>query len=254
MRALLYPSASSLTFGTTRLVVEPRDGFGLIITGDSQGTPAYLDAILGAPPQREAFFSLVDQVGLVVCRNLDIHPKPYRPVGGRRSQRRLSQGEFFHHDGCSTPTKPRIVEIRCPDQRCVRTMATATAPFADVVRAMLCELPKGQRRSEGLADWARAAELGEPLGAALELVQGRVNRVLRQFKAESARSYFLGVDHRCGAFFEPWTLRESRFMANNNDGLTVQHRRACHPPWAPGTPNGHLLKRWPNEELAATVV
>lgn len=239
-----------LAFGPGRLAA---GGLGLIFEGPSGSVPAgctpYLDEVLADPHTREAFFSLVDHHGLVVCRNLALSSAPYRKVGGRRSQRRMSQGEYYHHDGCSTPTKPRVVEIRCPPQRVVRTMATSVARFPDVVRAMLLTLPESLRRGGGLHDYALAVAQGEPLDADWDHVQGILNRVVRQLPAEEGRAYFRDVDERAGAFFEPWTLGESRFMANSNPSSTVQHRRACHPPWRPGTPNGGLLKRWPNEEL-----
>lgn len=228
-------------------------GLGLVFEGptevvDGQTTP-YLDGVLQDPALREAFFSLVDEHGLIVCRHLAIDPAPYRPVGGKRSQCRMSQGEFYHHDGCSTPTKPRIVEIRCPPQHVVRTMATSIARFHDVVSAMLLELSPALRRSGGLEDHAAAVARGGSPSGPWDQVQGIVNRVIRQLPAEEGRAYFQRVDLRAGAFFEPWALGESRFMANSNPQATVQHRRACHPPWRPGTPNGGLLKRWPNEEL-----
>jgi hypothetical protein len=44
-------------------------------------------------------------------------------------------------------------------------------------------------------------------------------------------------------------LGESRFIANANSGVTMQHRRAYQAPHTGGVANGHLVKRWPNEEL-----
>jgi hypothetical protein len=244
---------SSVLLGSTRLRLQPWEGFGVIVDGPDglpEGTrSAYLDAILAEAESREAFFSWVDRVGLVVCRNLEIDPTPYRRVGGRHTHGRLSQGEYFHHDGCSTPTRPRVVEIRCPPQEFVRSMRTATAPFPDVAVAMLRELPVGLRRLDQLAGWRTALVAGEPLEVDWEVVQGTINRAIRQLPAETARGWFRDVDRAAGAFVAPWTLGESRFMANENPARTVQHRRALHPPWQPGMPNGHLLKRWPAEEI-----
>jgi len=115
-------------------------------------------------------------------------------------------------------------------------------------------LPPGKRRGGGLDRFADALLAGEPIGAPWDHIQGVVNRVIRQLRAEDARAYFRDVDAHVGAFVEPWTFSESRFMANENEHATVQHRRACHPPYQPGTPNGQLLKRWPNEELRGDVV
>ena len=218
-------------------IVEPHDG-----------RPArYLDATFADPAAKEAFFQWVDRAGLVVCRGLLHNDHGYRPVGGKRSQRRLSQGEFFHHDGCSAPEPPRIVEIRCPPQTVVRSMATAIAPFPAVVASMLLVLSPGRRRHGGLDRYADAVSAGERPDAGWDHVQGLVNRVIRQLRAEDARAYFRDVDLHAGAFVEPWTFAESRFIANGNPVATMQHRRACHPPYRPGTPIGQLLKRWPCE-------
>ncbi len=246
----MHASAESFILGPSRVIVSGWDGLGLVIEGPADGTPRnYLDAVFDDASAREAFFSLVDTHGLVVCKNLDLDPEPYRFVGGNRGQGKLSQGEYFHHDGCSTPIKPRINEIRCPDQRVVRTMLTSIAPFPEVVTAMLLELPTFWMRDERLRGWREIAQAGEPLGVDPKAMQGRLNRAVRALNPEDARGFFMAVDQRVGAYAEPWSMSESRFMANDNPVVTVQHRRACYLPWAPGTPNGHLLKRWPAEEL-----
>ncbi|MGS0758348.1 hypothetical protein ACVBEH_28775, partial [Roseateles sp. GG27B] len=46
-----------------------------------------------------------------------------------------------------------------------------------------------------------------------------------------------------------WQLGESRLIANANASLTMQHRRAYQEVNRVGVANGHLVKRWPNEEL-----
>ena len=205
-----------------------------------------------APERREAFFSLVGRVGLVVVRGVHADPSRYRDVRGRSSRGRLSQGEYFHHDGCSGPTKPRVVEIRCPFQSVQRTVATATAPFPDTVYAMLRELPASMRDAAELRPWREqlAAEDALP-SATFDLVQGLVTRAVRRgLGAAQARAYFREVDRSCGAYDEPWQLGESRFIANASVIRTMQHRRA----YASGptrAPCGKLLKRWPAEELEA---
>ena len=57
------------------------------------------------------------------------------------------------------------------------------------------------------------------------------------------------MDAAANAYFEPWALGESRFIANANSGATLQHRRAYQAPHTGGIANGHLVKRWPHEEL-----
>src|SRR5690606_10928902 len=105
--------------------------------------------------RREAFYALVAAAGLVsVAGQAHQHPT-YRGVRGRSSKGRLSQGEYYHHDGCSGPVKPRIVEIRCPLQVTARHVATAVAPYPATVAAMLQELPEellSQLRSQWAGD------------------------------------------------------------------------------------------------------
>ena len=246
----MHASANALVLGPSRVIVSGWDGLGLVIDGPADGTPSnYLDAVFDDASARETFFSMVDTHGLVVCKNLDLNPEPYRFVGGTRGKGKLSQGEYFHHDGCSTPIKPRINEIRCPDQPATRTMLTSIAPFPDVVTAMLMELPTFWMRDERLRRWRETAQADEAVGVDPAVMQGRLNQAIRALNPEDARAFFMAVDRRVGAYAQPWALRESRFMANDNPMVTVQHRRACYPPCEPGTPNGHLLKRWPAEEL-----
>jgi len=86
--------------------------------------------------------------------------------------------------------------------------------------------------------------------AALDQLQGLITRTVRKkLNAEGARAYFRQVDVAAHAYFEPWALGESRIIANANSGVTMQHRRAYQAPHTGGVANGHLVKRWPNEEL-----
>jgi hypothetical protein len=240
---------TSLQVGSVVLRRVPHAGYGVIVEG-VDGAPIgeitpYLDRVFGEESNREAFFSLVDTHGVVVCRNLAIDPTPYRRVRGKRSRGRLSQGEFFHHDGCSTPVKPRVVEIRCPPQDCVRSMGTSVAPFPAVVRNLLGVMPVGVMRLPDLTAFDRAVAAGEVVD--WEQIQGALNRAIRGMTPEAARELLFRADQAGPCFREPWTLSESRFIANNNPAATAQHRRVCYP-WVPGRPNGGLLKRWPNEE------
>jgi hypothetical protein len=215
----------------------------------------FLHEDLLAPARREAFFSLVDAAGLVVVRAVRADPSSYRDVRGKSSRGRLSQGEYFHHDGCSGPTKPRVVEIRCPHQSVARTIVTAVAPFPATVYAMLRELPTSLRDNAELLPWCE--RLGEHPGAGdglghaeLDHVQGLVTRAVRRgLSATDARAYFREVDRRCEAYDEPWQMGESRFIANASTPRTMQHRRAYLMSHAEHGPNGKLLKRWPAEEL-----
>jgi len=194
---------------------------------------------------------LVDATGLVVCLNVHTQHLTYRDVRGRSSKGRLSQGEYYHHDGCSGPVRPRFVEIRCPIQPQTRGVATAVAPHHDVVKAMVQVLPAELAATSALAAQDMRPQLLNHMDeAALDILQGLITRTVRKkLNAEGARAYFRQVDAAANAYFEPWALGESRFIANANSGLTLQHRRAYQAPHTGGVANGHLVKRWPHEEL-----
>lgn len=247
----MTPSPPKLDFnlGPHRLSGVRHARFGIVFDGQDQRERTYLDAVLQSAEAREGFFALVEQEGIVVCKNLEIDAESYRRVGGKRNQGKMSQGELFHHDGCYTPEKPRILEIRCPHQIVVRSMLTATAFFPDVVKVMLLELSPAMVEASEAESWVAAVHGGREPEEDWEFIQGALNRTLRALHPEVTRTFFREVDYRNGAYLEPWTMGESRFMANGVAQRSVQHRRACHPPWTPGTPNGHLLKRWPAEEL-----
>jgi hypothetical protein len=209
----------------------------------------YLESrVLQRPAQREAFFDWIDGVGLVVLRGLDVAPETYRGVRGRSSKGRLSQGEYYHHDGCSGPTKPRVVEIRCPFQTVERRVHTAVAPFPASVRAMAACLPDRLRSDEIMRAIATVDD--DATRAQWDVLQGVITRAVRkELTAEGARAFFRNVDEHCNAFVEPWQMGESRFIANANPRRTMQHRRAYQRPHVGGEPTGHLCKRWPWEEL-----
>lgn len=237
-------------FGPWTIRLADWPGLGLVIDGldgDGVAPASYVDDVLLQPEHREAFFALVDRHGLVVCRNVGGDDATHQDVRGRSSRGRLSQGEHYHHDGCSGPEKPRVVEIRCPYQTIPRHTATAIAPFPETVHAMLRELPAELRGADGeVAAWFAVLERDGALPRdEYDAAQGALNRVVRlAMNAETARAYFRAVDLRAGAYREPWTMGESRFIANANPGRTMQHRRAYLEP-AGGRPNGHLVKRWP---------
>jgi hypothetical protein len=193
----------------------------------------------------------VDATGLVVCLNVHTGHPSYRDVRGRSSKGRLSQGEYYHHDGCTGPVKPRFVEIRCPIQPQTRGVATAVAPHRNVVKAMVQVLPAELATTAALATQDMSPETIHQMDdAALDHLQGLITRTVRKkLNAEGARSYFRQVDVAANAYFEPWALGESRFIANANSNATMQHRRAYQAPHTGGVANGHLVKRWPNEEL-----
>ena len=215
----------------------------------------YLHDKLLSPEWREAFYQLVDATGLVVCLNVHTTHPTYRDVRGRSSKGRLSQGEYYHHDGCTGPVKPRFVEIRCPIQPQTRGVATAVAPHQDVVKAMVqvlaAEFPSELTKIAALAKQDINPEaLGQMDNETLDHLQGLITRTVRKkLNAEGARSYFRQVDAAANAYFEPWALGESRFIANANCRLTMQHRRAYQALHTGGVANGHLVKRWTNEEL-----
>ena len=250
-----HPAISVLKFANALWRVRRPKPFVLVIEGEvgREGTEPsdYLHDKLLLPEWREAFYQLVDDTGLVVCLNSHtLHPT-YRDVRGRSSKGRLSQGEYYHHDGCTGPVKPRFVEIRCPIQPQTRGVATAVAPHRDVVKAMVQVLPVELITNAALAEQDMSTEaLNQMDDAALDHLQGLITRTVRKkLNAEGARSYFRQVDATANAYFEPWALGESRFIANANSGVTMQHRRAYQTAHTGGVANGHLVKRWTNEEL-----
>jgi hypothetical protein len=250
------PQASSvLAFAKCQWRVRRPRPFVLVIEGEmGRETPAptdYLHEQLLLPEWREAFYQLIDATGLVVYLNVHTQHPTYRDVRGRSSKGRLSQGEYYHHDGCTGPVKPRFVEIRCPIQPQTRGVATAVAPYHDVIKAMVQVLPAELAATAALATQdMRPEALDQMDDAALDHLQGLITRTVRKkLSAEGARSYFRQVDVAANAYFEPWALGESRFIANANSGITMQHRRAYQAPHTGGVANGHLVKRWPHEEL-----
>jgi len=252
-------TSSVLEFANALWRVRRPKPFVLVIEGEvghEAAAPSdYLHDKLLLPEWREAFYKLVDATGLVVCLNVHTQHPAYRDVRGRSSKGRLSQGEYYHHDGCTGPVKPRFVEIRCPIQPQTRGVATAIAPHRDVVKAMVqvlaAELPAELAKIAALATQDMSPEALEQMDyAALDHLQGLITRTVRKkLNAEGARSYFRQVDAAANAYFEPWALGESRFIANANSGVTMQHRRAYQAPHTGGVANGHLVKRWTNEEL-----
>ncbi len=248
-------TTSVLNFANAQWRVRRPRPFVLVIEGEvgHEGTEPtdYLHDKLLQPEWREAFYQLVDATGLVVCLNVHTQHPTYRDVRGRSSKGRLSQGEYYHHDGCTGPVKPRFVEIRCPIQPQTRGVATAIAPHHDVVKAMAQMLPAELAATAALAEQDMRPDTIARMGyAALDHLQGLITRTVRKkLNAEGARSYFRQVDVAANAYFEPWALGESRFIANANSGITMQHRRAYQAPHTGGVANGHLVKRWTNEEL-----
>lgn len=256
-----------LEFGGSHFSTSRPHRFGLVIDrlqGDSNDD--YLHQILLAPENRDAFLALIEREGLVVCRNVRTKAVSYRKVRGKSSAGKLSQAEYYHHDGCSCPTKPRIVEIRLPHQEITRNVATAIAPFSDVIRAMLLALPA---RLETDADLDELRELSRdrwellewnnpqcnwdafPQPATWDRIQGRITRLVRRdLDAESSRAYFREVDRLAQAYDYPWEMGESRLMVNSAEDLTrtMQHRRAYQQPRQALEKNGSLVKRWTAEE------
>ncbi|PIT82175.1 hypothetical protein [Limnohabitans sp. 15K] len=250
-----HSASSVLEFANAFWRVRRPKPFVLVIEGEvgREGTELsdYLHDKLLLPEWREAFYKLVDATGLVICLNSHTQHPTYRDVRGRSSKGRLSQGEYYHHDGCTGPVKPRIVEIRCPIQPQTRGVATAVAPHHDVVKAMVQVLPAELAATAALAELDMSlATIQQMDYEALEHLQGLITRTVRKkLNAEGARSYFRQVDAAANAYFEPWALGESRFIANANSGVTLQHRRAYQTAHTGGVANGHLVKRWTNEEL-----
>ena len=181
-----------LTIGGREYSCSRPHRFGLVLHGpavavvDRRGSPTdYLHGHLLAEPNREAFLQLVEDERLVVCKNVASNDPTYRRVRGKSSSQKLSQAEYYHHDGCSCPTKPRLVEIRLPENSIGREIATAIAPFASVVAAMLTALPAHFKNERNLDD-------------SIQQASGR----FRQAKIRMAQRRFVGQNPRQGHAFD----------------------------------------------------
>ena len=260
--AQLDRSSDQLRVGPYTLTVTRRGFFagkqlGVQLSGyaGEPGPVDYLNDLLLTPRYRESSYRLVDQLGLLVCRGLPRVEHGYRDVRGRSSRGRLSPGEYYHHDGCSGPHKPRVVEIHLPARGLDRDVATAIAPFRACVLAMLRHAKERLQFDTELQGWhAHVLKYGEVPADRMDTVQGLVTRcVRRSLSAEDARDFFRTVDHEVDAFFEPWERGESRLISNAHPHTgavgTMQHRRAYQAPHCGGKSQGKLVKRWPAEEL-----
>lgn len=248
---------SSISFGSASFTTSRPHSFGLVIDGLVEGpqveTCDYLHDVLLAPANRGAFFELIEKERLIICKNVRSDASTYRKVRGKSSAVKLSQAEYYHHDGCSSPTKPRFVEIRCPHQAIARNIATAIAPFPSVIRAMLVALPEAQQDDESRAlSQAFAGPISSyPCPTTWDSIQGKLTRLVRrELDAEACRVYFRRVDQEAKAYVLPWEMGESRLMLNDHVDLTLtmQHRRAYQKPRESSEQNGSLVKRWTAEE------
>ena len=255
-----------IELGGNEFLVSRPHAFGLVVHRPlTQPCDDYLHAMLLTPENRSEFLALIQHEGLVVCKDVETAHASYRRVRGKSSFGKLSQAEYYHHDGCSCPTKPQVVEIRLPHQQVGRGVATAIAPFPDVLRAMLMAIPDGLLTDQMLIDFRLAFANLPSRGSGTEIdwsiypsvdlwdhLQGRVTRLIRrELDAESAREYFRQVDRLANAYDLPWEMGESRLMLNSADGdlcTTMQHRRAYQRPRQSQEKNGSLVKRWTAEE------
>ena len=249
--------APTLTLGGVAFRVSRPHAFGLVIEGAADPTPElnedYLHAALLTDANRDAFFALIETEGLVVCRGIRREHPTHRPVKGKSTPGRLSQAEYFHHDGCSGPGKPRFDEIRLPWGARPRRATTAVARFGDVVRAQLAALPDRMADDEAAA-WraAFADDATRPPAEEWNTIQGRVTRrVRKELDAAGARAWFAEVDRLADAYLLPWEPGESRLMLNHHADLTrtMQHRRAEPAVREAGSATSALVKRWTAEEF-----
>jgi hypothetical protein len=254
---------SQLEIGGVMFPVSRPHTFGLVIDRPSsvngfEVPEDYLHSILLAPSHRELLFQLIEDEGLVVCRNVVTDAPSYRKVKGKSSTVKLSQAEYYHHDGCSSTTKPRVVEIRCPHQAIHRNIATAIAPFPAIIRAMLTAFADHMHDDDEIDNYLQAfagRESEHPSVEEWDRIQGKVTRLVRkELDAEACRAYFRDVDRLCNAYALPWQMGESRLMLNAHDDLTrtMQHRRAYQKPREASEQNGSLVKRWTAEETSLT--
>ena len=239
------------------LISRPHD-FGIVMDRPLESGPVaddYLHQVLLRDDVRDCFLDIVDREGLVVCKNVRSTESSYRKVRGKSSHGKLSQAEYYHHDGCSCPVKPRVVEIRMPHQLISRNIATAIAPFRSVMVAMLRALPAEilvHGELQATLDQFTCSPADPPPCESWDRIQGRITRLVRrELDAETCRAYFRRVDALASAYVEPWEMGESRLICNNHENLakTMQHRRSYQAPRDSPEANGSLVKRWTAEEL-----
>ncbi len=253
---MISPDVDKLSFGNHQFAVTRPHAFGIVI----QGSGDYLHDVLLNGDNKDAFLQVIERAGLVVCKNVDTNDATYRRVRGKSSGGKLSQAEYYHHDGCSCPVKPAVVEIRLPHQPIRRDVATAIAPFVDVIKALLNCLPAHLRVDPQIVS-AIDGFSGDPESwppvEQWDKLQGQVTRLVRrEMDAESCRSFFRDVDVAAGAYVVPWEMGESRLMLNNHADLTrtMQHRRSYQKFRQPNEQNGSLVKRWTAEEYPGETV
>lgn len=249
---MISSATNQLTFGNHDFTFTRPHRFGIVI----QGNGDYLHEVLLSPDHKDSFLKLIEREGLVVCKNVETRDPTYRRVRGKSSGGKLSQAEYYHHDGCSCPVKPAVVEIRLPHQPIKRDVATAIAPFGDVIQAMLDCLPAHLKKNPEIETAINSFFGGadRPSANQWDKIQGRVTRLVRrEMDAESCRSYFRAVDAAAGAYVVPWEMGESRLMLNNHADLTrtMQHRRSYQKIREQNEQNGSLVKRWTAEEYPA---
>ena len=255
---MITSTSTQIEFSGIQFPVSRPHCFGLVIDlpvgNENEPGFDYLHEVLLSNDNRDSFLDLIESEGLIVCKNLHTEATSYRKVRGKSSHGKLSQAEYYHHDGCSCPTKPRVVEIRMPYQLVARNVHTAVARFPDVVKSQLVALPERLRKTQELSEFHRSfsgSPDSYPPVDQWDKIQGRITRLVRrEMDAESCRSYFREVDSLAGAYVLPWEMGESRLMVNNADDLatTMQHRRAYQKPKTANEQNGSLVKRWTAEE------
>ena len=194
----------------------------------------------------------------MVCKNVATNDSTYRRVRGKSGSKKLSQAEYYHHDGCSCPVKPRLVEIRLPEQAIGRESRNRDRSVCRRGRCDAEALPahfKNERNldhsiQQALIDFAKPKSEW-PNADSWDRIQGKVTRLIRkEFDAEACRAFFREVDSLADAYVLPWEMGESRLMLNNHADLsiTMQHRRAMQRAKSDSDQNGSLVKRWTAEE------
>ena len=184
---MITSTSTQIEFSGIQFSVSRPHCFGLVIelpVGNKNETGFdYLHEVLLSNDNRGSFLDLIAAEGLVVCKNLHTDAPTYRKVRGKSSHGKLSQAEYYHHDGCSCPTKPRVVEIRMPHQLVARNVHTAVARFPDVVKSQLGALPERLRKTQELAEFHRSfagsADDYPPVNQ-WDKIQGRITRLVRR--------------------------------------------------------------------------
>ena len=250
---------TQLEFSGMKFPVSRPHTFGLVIDRpmSDKGSNApedYLHEILLSPVNRDSLLRLIDDEGLVVCRNV-VTDALHLPQGQRQIEHRQAEP--------SRVLPSRRLQLTDEATRGRNPLPTSNdqSQHRHRHRTIARDHPRDARSKldhmqgdDEITNYRNAfagPESEHPSVEEWDRIQGKVTRRARkELTAEACRAYFRDVDRLCNAYAVPWEMGESRLMLNTHDDLTrtMQHRRAYQKPRETTEQNGSLVKRWTAEE------